>query len=109
MGDQRRVHGIWGVSYWPPYQPSQAISSLYLISSALIPQALNVKEWYHNSNVQWQCIVMHTFVDISFEQAGIIMHTKRFEDFVWEEEVFVLGMPYFYIGKYCFASNISMI
>ena len=28
------------------------------------------------------------------------MHTKKFEIFEWEEELKVLGMEYFFIGKH---------
>ena len=32
-------------------------------------------------------------------KAGILMYTKEFEQFVWEEELQVLKLPHFYLGK----------
>ena len=37
--------------YHPPYHPTPAISSHHLIFFTLIPQALNVKEWYYILNI----------------------------------------------------------
>ena len=37
---------------------------------------------------------------ILFEQAGLLILTKDFNQFVWEEEVQVLGLPQFYLGDY---------
>ena len=34
-----------------------------------------------------------------FEQAGILMHTKNFVQYVWEEKPVVLTLPYFSLGE----------
>ena len=44
--------------------------------------------------------IYHLFTN---NQAGLIFHTKYFEQFVWEEQVVVLGLPYFYLGNKFFA------
>ena len=35
----------------------------------------------------------------TFKQAGLLMDTKKWELYEWEEELKVLGLEYFYIGK----------
>ena len=37
---------------------------------------------------------------LTFEQAGLLLYAKEFQQFVWEEEWKVLDMPYFYFRKY---------
>ena len=37
---------------------------------------------------------------LTFEQAGLLIYAKDFQQFVWEEEVKILDMPYFYFRKY---------
>ena len=36
-------------------------------------------------------------------KAGLLMYTKEFEQFVWEEELQVLELRHFYLGKHSFA------
>ena len=36
------------------------------------------------------------------------MHTKEFGKFVWEEELKVLGMPFFYLGKHLLSKFIIL-
>ena len=36
------------------------------------------------------------------------MHTKEFRKFVWEEELKVLGMPHFYLGKHSLSKFIIL-
>ena len=43
-----------------------------------------------------------------FNQAGIILYTKYFNQYVWEEQLQVLGLPYFYLGKHSFTFIISL-
>ena len=33
-----------------------------------------------------------------FEKAGLLMFTKEFNPFVWEEELKILDLSYFYLG-----------
>ena len=34
------------------------------------------------------------------KQAGLLLYTKEFTQYVWEEELIVLTLPYFYLGIY---------
>lgn len=37
-------------------------------------------------------------IHIFHDQAGLVIYTKPFNSFAWEEESKILGLPYFYLG-----------
>ena len=52
------------------------------------------------------CIVKLKLLTFANHQAGLLFHTKYYEEIVWEEpEGIVLGMPYFSLGKHKHSLN----
>ena len=44
--------------------------------------------------------LMFNLLTFSFEQAGLLMHSKKFFQYVWEEKPVVLTLPYFSLGDF---------
>ena len=41
-------------------------------------------------------------------QAGLLVFRKQFGSYVWEEELKVLGLPYFYLGDYFLSKFVNL-
>jgi len=67
-------------------------------SSEIVAGNVDTGYGVHLINKKWPLKKKYNLNILRFTHAGLLLISKQFTQFVWEEELQILGMPHFYLA-----------